>query len=368
MVEEKSYGRRKMPVTTVIGGQYGSEGKGKVAHFLARELDAAAVIRVGGPNSGHTSIDGGGGRHVLRQLPTAALEGTTCLIGPGSYIDPAVLLDEIHRVDLDRGAICIDYRAMVVTEDDREEERRSGLAERIGSTCSGTGAAVRRRIGRTSQDDLALAAKDLRPYVGDTAILARRLLDDGRRIIVEGTQGVGLSILQSPHYPFVTTRDTGAAGALSEAGLSPLDVDDVTMVLRTFPIRVAGNSGPFDAEEIDWDTIGREANVQPPPREFTSVTRRLRRVARFDPAIVSMAIKANRPTRIVLNHLDHVDGSCQDGTITSRAQRFIEKAEAAIGAPIDLVGFGPRPEDLTGVRRHAPVLSLSASGTVEGPE
>jgi adenylosuccinate synthase len=343
-----------MPVTAVIGGQYGSEGKGKVAHFLARELAAAAVIRVGGPNSGHTSFDGEGKRHVLRQLPTAALEGVASLIGPGSYVDPTLLLDEVHRVDLDRRSLCIDYRAMVVTEADREEERRGGLGERIGSTCSGTGAAVRRRVGRGSQADLALAAEGLRPFVGDTVDVARRLLDEGRRVVVEGTQGVGLSLLQSPHFPFVTARDTGAAGALAEAGLSPLDVDDVTMVLRTFPIRVAGNSGPFNAEEVDWETIGREANLESPPHELTSVTHRTRRVARFDAAIVSLAIKANRPTRIVLNHLDHVDGACRGRTMTPKARRFIEEVESSIGVPIDLAGFGPGPEDLMEVGRHAP--------------
>ncbi len=347
-----------MPVTTVIGGQYGSEGKGKVAHFLVREQDAVAAVRVGGPNSGHTSVDASGNPHVLQQVPVAALDGILSLIGPGSYVNPAILLEEIRGLGLDAKSVCVDYRAMVLTEDDLGEEARNGLGAKIGSTCSGTGAAVQRRITRSSQDELAVASREIRPYVGDSVAIARDLLKAGKRVIVEGTQGFGLSLLHSPHYPYVTARDTSAAGAVSEAGLSPLDVDEVVMVLRTFPIRVAGNSGPFDSEEVDWETIGAEAGFEEPPREFTSVTGNLRRVARFDPAIVIRAIEANRPSRIALNHLDYVDSDCRGGEITTKARRFIRGLESALGsAEVDLAGFGPRPGDLTKVD-HAATSTL----------
>jgi adenylosuccinate synthase len=336
-----------MPVTVVVGGQYGSEGKGKVAHFLAAEKQAAAVIRVGGPNSGHTSVGAGRGRQVLQQLPMAAfLDGVACLIGPGSYVDPALLLAEIARFDLDPARVCVDYRAMVVTEGDREQERGSGLGERIGSTCSGTGAAVARRVARGGHDDLAVAVEELRPFVGDAVGRARALLGEGRRVVVEGTQGFGLSLLQSPHYPYVTSRDTTAAGAVSEAGLSPLDVDEVVLVLRAHPIRVAGDSGPFDAEEIDWETVAKEGGLAAPPEELSSVTRRVRRVARFDPTIVTKAIQANQPSQIVLNHLDYVDGRCAGGKLTARARDFVATIEAGIGRPVDLLGVGPEPGDL----------------------
>jgi adenylosuccinate synthase len=335
-----------MSVTVVIGGQYGSEGKGKVAHSLAREQNAAAMVRVGGPNSGHTSFAGDGSRQVLRQLPMTALDGGLCLLGPGSYIDPAVLLEEVSRLGLGPDRVCVDYRAMTIAPRDAEVEGRRGLGERIGSTCSGTGAAVQRRIERRSQDDLVIAAADLRPFLGDSVARMREVLGEGRRVIVEGTQGFGLSLLQSPHFPYVTTRDTSAAGAISEAGLSPLDVDEVVMVLRAFPIRVAGRSGPFDSEEIDWETVAREAGLEDPPEELTSVTRRVRRVARFEPTIVAKAIAANRPTRVVMNHLDHVDARCRDGLLTSAVHEFLARAAAGIGREIDYIGIGPGPEDL----------------------
>lgn len=342
-----------MPVTVVVGGQFGSEGKGKVAHFLAREQSAAAVVRVGGPNSGHTSIDAAGTRQVLQQLPMAALlDDVACVVGPGSYVDPQILLSEVARLKIEPERICVDYRAFVVSPADKRAERESDLGNRIGSTCSGTGAAVTRRISRVADSDLAFACEPLLPFVGDAVACIRQILNDGGRVIVEGTQGFGLSLLQSPHYPYVTSRDTSAAGAVSEAGLSPLDVDEIALVLRAFPIRVAGESGPFDAEEIDWETIAREAELSASPREFTSVTHRLRRVARFDPKIVFRAIQANCPSRLILNHIDHVDGKCASGVITERGQRFVADIELAIGHTIDLVGFGPQAGDLIEPQRR----------------
>jgi adenylosuccinate synthase len=348
-----------MPATVVVGGQYGSEGKGKVVHYIAAESDAGAVIRVGGPNSGHTSFAADGGRQVLRQLPVGALlPDPLCLLGPGSYVDPKILLAEIDRLGLGPERVRVDYRAMAVAPVDREAERAAGLGDRIGSTCSGTGSAVSRRIARTDAADLVTGTPELHGYLADTVEIARDLLSGGRRVIIEGTQGFGLSLLQGPHYPNVTSRDTSAAAALAEAGLSPRDVDDVTMVLRAHPIRVAGNSGPFDAEEIDWETVRVEGGLAEEPTELTSVTGRVRRVARFEATIVRRAILANRPSRIVLNHLDYVDAECARGSVSERAAIFARGVEEAIGQPLDLLGCGPHPGDLIATGRDASLPAL----------
>src|ERR1700733_15046585 len=185
-----------MAVSIVVGGQYGSEGKGKVAHFLARDRRAAAVVRVGGTNSGHTSLTLGPAREVLRQLPAAAREpDVLCVLAAGSYIDVEVLFEEIARIGLPPERLAIDPNAMVVTAADRRTERDAGLAARIGSTCSGTGAAVVRRVRRRSSDDLAGARRDLRQYLRNARDLMRDLIDRDERIIVEGTQGFGLSLI-----------------------------------------------------------------------------------------------------------------------------------------------------------------------------
>jgi len=331
-----------MPVSVVVGGQYGSEGKGKVAQHLARERQAAAVVRVGGSNSGHTGVKPSGDIDVLRHLPTAALDSDAmCLLAAGSYIDHDVLLAEIERTGLTPERLLIDENAFLIVAEDREAEAASDLGDRIGSTCSGTGAAVARRIARRSPDDLAGASGDLRPYIGDVSAYLRDCLAHDRHVVVEGTQGFGLSLLHSPHFPKATSRDTTAAAALAEAGLSPIDVTDVVLVLRAFPIRVAGDSGPFGAEEIDWATIAAEGDHAEELTEHTSVTQRPRRVARFDPEIVRRAIAVNRPSTIVLNHVDHIDAGARNGALTARSRSFVADVAEWIDRPIDFVGLGP---------------------------
>lgn len=332
-----------MPATVIVGGQFGSEGKGKVAQFWADRSSARAAVRVGGSNSGHTTIGTPQAqRRVLRQLPTAAvLPNVICVLPPGSYIDPEILLREVGEVGLPPGRLVIDPKAMLITPDDIDAEQRGDLVARIGSTASGTGAAVARRIARPANAYLASGHPDLQPYLAPSAEILRDLLDRGERIVLEGTQGFGLSLLHSPHYPKATSRDTTAAGVLSETGLSPRDVDEVVLVCRAFPIRVAGDSGPFGAPELDWGTIAAEGGHPKPISEFTSVTGRLRRVARFDPTVVREAIRVNRPDKIVLNHVDYLDSDCCAESVTPRMSEFVSSVSAEIGQSIDLVGVGP---------------------------
>jgi adenylosuccinate synthase len=146
--------------------------------------------------------------------------------------------------------------------------------------------------------------------------------------------------IQGGYWPKATSRDTTAAGFLSEAGLSPLDVDDVTLVIRCHPIRVAGDSGPLPGETT-WEQIAAEAGITDDISEVTTATGRLRRVGRFDPEIVRRAIQTNQPSRIVLNHLDYIDPRVRDGSLTAKARLFVEKIEADIGRQVDWLGTGP---------------------------
>jgi adenylosuccinate synthase len=329
-----------MPVSVVVGGQYGSEGKGKVAQALASSQGARAVVRVGGSNSGHTTMGPAG--QVLRQLPTAAvLPDVLCVLPAGSYIDVPILLQEVARLNLSPERLVVDPNAMIISDADRLEEEQSDLRRRIGSTCSGTGAAVVRRAMRGSAGILADACPPLAPYVSPSVDVLRRLLDEGERVVIEGTQGFGLSLLHTPHFPKATSRDTSAAGALSEAGLSPLDVDHVALVLRAHPIRVAGDSGPFGGEEIDWETLAAEGGLDSVVEERTSVTGLVRRVSRFDAGIVRDAIAVNQPTMIVLNHVDYVDFKVRSGELTAHAHEFVAQVAADIGRPVDFLGLGP---------------------------
>lgn len=327
-----------MPVTVVVGGQFGGEGKGKVAHFLAQEMDALIAVRVGGSNSGHTALDSFGNAVILRQLPTAALlPDVACVLSAGSYIDVDVLLAEIEKVGLSHERLFIDPNAVIISEQEQLEEKNSSLRKCIGSTLSGTGAALLKRISRSSSDLLAKNETRLQQYIRPVAPFLRERLAKGERIIIEGTQGFGLSLLHSQYYPYATSRDTTAATFVAEAGLSPLDVDDIVMVLRAFPIRVAGNSGPLP-NEIDWETLTTESKSGQPLIELTSVTKTKRRVARFDADLVRQAIMINQPSRIVMNHLDYIEGSL---SLTNRVAKFVVEIECSIGRNLDYLGFGP---------------------------
>lgn len=204
-----------MPISIVVGGQFGSEGKGKIAHYLAKELNATVAIRCGGTNSGHTVIDDDGKPQIFRQLPTAAILPETHLaLCAGSYIDVDILFEEIQRAKVDDSRISIDPYAVIITKEHIATESESGLVEDIGSTGSGTGAAVVARIKRKN----VVFAKDvpeLDKYISDVNFDMRQRLKRNQRIILEGTQGFGLSPLHSHMNPYVTSRDTTAAGFLS---------------------------------------------------------------------------------------------------------------------------------------------------------
>jgi adenylosuccinate synthase len=331
-----------MPISVVVGGQFGSEGKGKTALFFAEELKASAAVRVGGPNSGHTAVDKTGKTHVFRHLPTAALlDNVFCILPAGSYIVPEILQREINQINLDKKRLLIDPLAMVVSLEDIQSEKRGQLSELIGSTASGMGSAVLRRISRHHSVSLARDDVRFRDYIAPTVPFMRDLLSQNKRIILEGTQGFGLSLLHSQYYPFATSRDTTASAVVSETGLSPLDVDDVILVIRSFPIRVAGNSGPLP-KETDWKSVSEFGGSEKELIEYTSVTKRVRRVAHFDSEIVNKAIQCNRPSHIVLNHLDYIDRECFDkSTFSSKVIDFIKECNSLLIQSIDYLGTSP---------------------------
>lgn len=329
-----------MPVSVVVGGQFGSEGKGKVALHIARATKAAAVVRVGGPNSGHTGVDDQGRSWVFRQLPASCLARDAIVVLPaGSLIDVKILQHEIQQLQLDERRLFIDECASLVTPSHRQAECDEGIVEAIGSTGSGTGAALRDRLSRNASHRLAKDDPLLRKFVHPfTPALLRQLLSRGERVVIEGTQGFGLSVWHSPYFPHATSRDTSAANFVAETGLAPQDVDDVVMVIRSFPIRVGGNSGPLP-NEIDWPTLAVEAKLPATHVELTSATRRIRRVARFHAEVVRQAITVNQPHRIAMNHLDYIDPEAKTGALSTKAIEFLAGVERSIERTIDLVGF-----------------------------
>lgn len=351
-----------MSCTIVVGGQYGSEGKGKVVALLAAQRAAPWVVRCGGPNSGHTvEVDG---REVpLRQIPAGvAHPQALLLISAGSVIDPELLTSEADSLRLSGDRIIVDPRAALVTAADQAAERQ--IVDLIGSTASGTGAALVRRILRDAGVNLAGDCAELRRRfrVESVAPLVHNHLAAGGDVIVEGTQGFGLSLLHGTHYPYVTARDTTASGFASEVGLSPRHVDQIVVVFRTFPIRVGGNSGPLK-QEITWEDVKRISNAPYVMAEFTTVTKRLRRVAHFDLEMAKAACSYNKPTSLAVMGLDRLDfantGVRSSSDLSVTARRFLKVLTQETGVPIEWVGTGFRTSEAL----HMPEFERESYGS-----
>ena len=333
-------------VDVLIGGQYGSEGKGNIVGHIAPEYDL--LVRVGGPNAGHQvyaeptpekyfHLPSGTGR-----APKARL-----LLGLGAVINPTKLLEEIatHKVSAER--LTIDEQAMIISDEDiREEERRFG---NISSTAQGVGiASARKMTGRSDYKSgkaqfLAKDHQDLQPYIGS----ARKILADatvnGLRILLEGTQGTSLS-LHHGKYPHVTTRDTTVSGCLADAGISPSSVRKIIMVCRTFPIRVGGPSGPMDFEVTLEEEIHKRSGIpidELKKTETTTTTQRQRRIAEFDWEQFKDSVQLNGPTDIALTFVDYFDIENREAyrfeQLNTETIRFVEEVERVSGRPVSLL-------------------------------
>jgi adenylosuccinate synthase len=362
-----------MSLWVVVGGQYGSEGKGKVSAFITQQEHIDICVRCGGPNSGHSLTDEHGQAIVLRQLPTGFVSPRTRLLIPaGALVDPIVLRREVEFLGLAPKRVGIDRKCFIIEEKDRQKEQSVGMRERLSSTLCGVGAALSRRIMRT--DDARLA-KDvscehgwLTKYLTDVSNEVNTGLDYGQKVLVEGTQGFGLSVYHSDHYPKATSRDTTAAGFLSEVGLSPKLVTEIVVVFRTFPIRVAGlQAGPLE-QEMSWEQIQCESGYPYPIEERTSVTNRVRRVGSFDWGLATAAVTVNRPTRLAVNGLDYLsytNRGVRDITrLTSEAKAFVQRLTAAGSCPVSYMGIGPQLDEILQIedKNWTEIASMAAAG------
>jgi adenylosuccinate synthase len=331
-------------VDVVVGGAYGSEGKGHIVAHLSREYDV--LVRVGGPNAGHTVYEDPPYTH--HHLPS----GTRCseaelVIGPGAVLYIPTLLKEIAACEVPPERLAIDPQAMIITEADREFEAGT-LRGSIGSTAQGVGKATARRILRGNPETVELARdrKEIAPYVRDTHAYLDDAFFRGKKILLEGTQGTALS-LQHGIYPYVTSRDTTVGGCLSEAGIAPSRVRRIVMVCRTYPIRVespeGGTSGPIGAE-ISWDVVSSRSGIPVDElrvTELTSTTKRKRRVAEFDWTLLRKAASLNGPTDIALTFVDYVSIENRKARrfeqLTPETIHFIQEIERVAAAPISLI-------------------------------
>lgn len=336
-------------VDVIIGGQFGSEGKGQIAAHIAPEYDC--LIRVGGPNAGHTVFEEPE-KHVFHLLPSGSYrnQNAKIILGPGMVINVDKLLEEIVKYKIEDEflqRVTIDENAIIITKSDIAKEQK--IKKTIGSTGQGVGFATANNIlARLKADDKHKAKHHpkLKAYIGNSLEVLEQFYQNNKRILLEGTQGTGLS-LHHGLYPHVTSRDTSVSGCLSEAGISPKRIKNIVMVTRTYPIRVGGTSGPFNSLEINFDIIAKRAGLngeELKAKEKTTTTHIDRRVAEFSWTMFRKACELNSPTDIALTFADYL--SVENRTargydrLTTETRQFIEELERCSGVKVSLIGIG----------------------------
>jgi adenylosuccinate synthase len=333
-------------VDVLVGGQYGSEGKGHVASYLAPEYDF--LIRSGGPNAGHKVYEEPE-PYTHHQLPSGTkFSEAKLIVAPGAVLSVQMLLKEIADCDVTSERLSIDPRAMIIEDDDISFERNR-LKNTIASTAQGVGLATSRKILRTAATPKVRLAKDvqrLKPFVRETLDVLEKAFAEGRRVFVEGTQGTGLS-LHHGSYPHVTSRETSVSGCLAEAGIAPTRVRRTIIVVRSYPIRVQnptrGTSGPI-GRELDWSIIAERSGIPVEDlqvKEKTSTTKRDRRVAEFDWSLLRKSASLNGPTDIALTFVDYIHVANRKARrfelLTPDTLCFVEEIERVAGAPVSLI-------------------------------
>jgi adenylosuccinate synthase len=340
-----------MPVSLVVGAQWGDEGKGRIVDYLAAGADAVARFG-GGANAGHT-VRVNEKTYKLRIVPSGVVAGVeACIIGPGTVISPAALikeLDDLESAGIDTSRVWISDLAHLILpyhiELDRASERARGDAK-IGTTGNGIGPAYADRVARVGIragdlrnerqwraavtarcealaastpkidvdaaaicSELAVHAKRLLPHVRDTVSLLNAMLRAGKRVLAEGAQGSMLDVGLGT-YPYVTSSVTVAGGAGPGLGIGPTAVDRVIGVVKAYATRVGG--GPFPSELTD----ATGERLREIGREFGVVTGRPRRCGWLDLPALRYAIDVNGVTHLAMTKLDVLDDFAQIGVCT----------------------------------------------------
>ncbi|OIO58424.1 MAG: adenylosuccinate synthase [Alphaproteobacteria bacterium CG_4_10_14_0_2_um_filter_63_37] len=416
----------------VVGTQWGDEGKGKIVDFLTESADM--VIRFqGGANAGHTLVIGGK-KYVLHLIPSGIIrEGKVCVIGNGVVMDPEALIEEIEilrksgvKVEADNLRISdhvhliLPYHRAV----DRAREAFKGDGK-IGTTGRGIGPAYEDKAGRRGVrlcdlyrpellrrrvdeallyhntilthllggspveagpviEKLLEQAEILRPFISDTGDTIGAAIEAKQSLLFEGAQG-GMLDVDHGTYPFVTSSNTVAGGALTGVGLGPKVIDRVLGITKAYTTRVG--SGPFPTELLDADgeLLRKKGD------EFGATTGRPRRCGWFDAVVVRHAVRTSGIDGLVLTKLDVLDlmptikiavsysadgitrlhppadadclakaqpifeempgwnvstkGATRWEDLPIEAQRYIRRIETLVGAPVAILSTGPGREE-----------------------
>ncbi len=369
-----------MPVTAIIGAQWGDEGKGKIVDLLA--TSAKAVVRFsGGDNAGHTVINPYG-EFKLHIVPSGIFHtGVVCIIGNGVAINPVILLEEIENLqkhDIDTGHLFISDRAHLIMPyhtlmDGLEEERRGKGA--IGTTRKGIGPVFADKIARLGIRTCDLLNKKefrsrlasildqknailtkiynapqlsleeiyeqycsygerLAPFIRDTGRILRDMASQKQPIMLEGAQGTMLDP-DFGTYPYVTSSSPLAAGGSTGTGISPKQIDQIIGVFKAYITRVGSGTMPTELKDKTGEFIRERAH------EYGATTGRPRRCGWFDAVVGRFSTQVNGFTSIALTRLDVLDA--------------LDSVKVCTGYQVDGDVLKDFPSDITILDRCRPI-------------
>ncbi|MFD7077838.1 adenylosuccinate synthase [Nocardioides sp. NPDC059952] len=341
-----------MPAITIIGAQWGDEGKGKATDLLGEHVDYVVKFN-GGNNAGHTVVirqeDGRSEKYALHLLPSGILTaGVTPVIGNGVVVDLAVLFEELSGLEqrgVDISKLKLSASAHVIADYNRQldkvTERFLG-SRKIGTTGRGIGPTYADKVNRIGirvqdlfdesilrgkvegalelknqllgkvynrrgftveaiVDDLLSYADRIAPMVCDTGLLLNQALDRGETVLLEGGQATLLDVDHGT-YPFVTSSNATSGGACTGSGIPPTRIDRVIGIVKAYTTRVG--EGPFPTELFDESGAYLAENGH----EFGTTTGRPRRCGWYDAVIARYAARVNGVTDFVLTKLDVLGG------------------------------------------------------------
>jgi adenylosuccinate synthase len=391
-----------MPGTCVIGLQWGDEAKGKIVDRLTRDHDF--VVRYqGGANAGHTVVVGDQ-TYKLSLLPSGILTpGVTCVIGTGTVINPARVIEELDEL-AKRGAghaenLRISDRAHVIFPwhfaEDRALDKNTSDGENIGTTGRGIGPCYRDKVGRShairlgdlyrstfrSQVEHTVAAKNrvlevlyppgefqaldaaaifqeysafaerLRPYVCDTTELLLTAVENGKRLLYEGAQGALLDVDHGT-YPFVTSSNSSGVGIAAGSGVPAKHMDHCIGVVKAYSTRVGGGPFPTEQDNATGQYLRDRGN------EYGTVTRRPRRCGWLDIVALRYTSRLSGVDSIAVMLLDVLSGLDElkictayeiDGKASARFPSHVDDLRRAEPVYETVPGW---KEEITGCRSY----------------
>jgi adenylosuccinate synthase len=332
-----------MPCTVVTGGFWGDEGKGKIISYLALNDQLDVCVRTGSVNAAHT-VWYQGRRYALHMVPAAFVhEKCRLLIGAGANVHIAQFLKEAEATNV-KNRIGIDHQASIIEEKHSTQDKTRAHLKGIGTTGRGVGPAIEERLGRTAK--LAKNIPELQPYLTDVAVEVNNAIDNGKKALLEGTQGFMLSLFHGT-YPYVTGRDTSASTICSEAGVGPTKIDNVLVVFKAFITRVG--AGPLPGELTKQEALKRGWF------EKAAGTGRERRSAPFNFELAKKAVMINGATQAAVTKLDILYPQCKGAKnydeLPKEAKQFIKEIEKQVDIPVGLIGTGPEALDIVDRRK-----------------